>query len=71
MFFELGLSRWSCRRIETRCSPTFSVNITQLLTYVSAAALWLIVTALIVAGNQRVLPRAVGIPSAINPSAIA
>jgi hypothetical protein len=39
--------------------------------YASAAALSLLVTALIVAGNQRVFPRAVGIPSSINPSAIA
>ncbi len=39
--------------------------------YLSAAAFSLIVTALIVAGNQRLWPRAVGIQSAINPSAIA
>jgi hypothetical protein len=39
--------------------------------YASAAALSLIVTALMVAGNQCVLPRAVGILSAINPAAIA
>ena len=38
--------------------------------YLSVTALSLIVTALIVAGNQRALPRAVGIPASINPSAI-
>jgi hypothetical protein len=41
------------------------------LLYESAAALSLVVTALIVAENQRFLPRALGIPSAIRPSAIA
>ena len=39
--------------------------------YTSAAALSLVTTARMVAGYQRVLPRAVGIPSAIRPSAIA
>ena len=39
--------------------------------YTSAAALSLVTTALTVAGYQRVLPREVAMPSAINPSAIA
>jgi hypothetical protein len=51
--------------------PYTPVSMIQLMPYTSAAALSLIVTALIVAGNQRVFPRAVGMPSAISPSAIA
>jgi hypothetical protein len=62
---------WSCRE-SNRCSPTVPVTFDPAATYASAAAaLSLVTTALIVAGNQRVLPRTVGLPSAIRPSAIA
>src|SRR4029077_20000656 len=52
-------------------APSCASMLHHVLLYESAAALSLVVTALIVAGNQRFLPRAVGIPSAIRPSAIA
>jgi hypothetical protein len=57
--------------IEPAAAQRFPSDLCHLHHYASAAALSLVITALIVAGNQRVLPRAVGIPSAINPSAIA
>ena len=57
--------------IEPAAAQRFPSDFTPLLPYASAGALSLVITALIVAGYHRVLPRAMEIPSAINPSAIA
>jgi len=62
---------WSCRESKPLQLNGSRQTPPRRFLYARTAALSLVITALIVAGNQRVLPRAVGIPSAISPLAIA